>query len=356
MHLPNEAGVVEGRFLNTAGTLGIANAQIRLSSAGGDAFATTLGDGSFRFEGVRLGSVTIEGFDPVTARRGRATGALKTHGETLPIEVRQIAQGTVRGIVRLSTDESAVAAADVTISVNSVFGAQFRTTTNADGSFAFPGVSAGSFNLSATGSGLSGHSTGQLATEGEIVGVDVVLQVPARGRVEGFVTTVCGQPAIGALVALGGRNTTVDNNGFYFFDDVAMGAVTVRAIAPAGPDGGVAAGSLAFAGEVATVNVRFVGTGSVIGVVRSGGNPVAFAAVTLSSRNKSGRDFVASTQTNASGAFSFATVPVGDVSVTAVQTGNQLAGKCVWGRNSQRGRARSAGRSASHLRRFEGGC
>ena len=326
VHLPNEAGVVEGRFLNATGTLGIANAQIRLSSAGGDAFATTLADGSFRFEGVRLGGVTVEGFDPVTARRGRATGALKAHGETLPIEVRQIAQGTVRGVVRLSTDESAVAAADVTLTVNSVFGAQFRTTTNADGSFAFPGVSAGGFNLSATGSGLSGHSTGQLATEGEIVGVDVVLQVPARGRVEGFVTTVSGQPAIGALVSLGGRNTTVDNNGFYFFDDVAMGAVTVRAIAPVGPDGGVAAGSLAFAGEVASVNVRFVGTGSVTGVVRSGGNPVAFAAVTMSSRNRSGRDFAASTQTSASGAFSFTTVPVGDVSVTAVQAGTQLAG------------------------------
>ena len=326
VQLPNEAGTVAGTFLNPAGTQPVPNAQIRLSSAGGDAYATTLADGTFRFEGVRLGAVTIEAFDPVTARRGRATGALKVHAETLTLEVRQIAQGTVRGFVRLSTDESAVAGADVSISVNSAFDAHYRTTTNADGSFVFPGVSAGTVSLSATAGGLSGHSSGALATEGEVVPIDVVLEVPARGRVEGFVTVAGGAPALGAQVALGSRHTTVDNNGFYFFDDVGMGSVTVRASALAGPDGGVASGSLVYAGEVATVNVRFVGTGTVAGTVRSAGALVPFAAVTLSSRNQSGRDFTASTQTDGSGAFAFSSVPVGDVSVTAVQTATQLAG------------------------------
>ncbi|MGB2715170.1 MAG: Ig-like domain-containing protein [Vicinamibacterales bacterium] len=326
VQLPNEAGVVEGRFLNTAGTQPIPNAQIRLSSSGGDAFATTLADGIFHFDGVRLGAVTIEGFDPVTARRGRATGTLNAHGQTLSIDVRQIAQGTVRGFVRLSTDQSAVSAADVTISVNSVFGAQFRTTTNADGSFSFPGVSAGTFSLSATGSGLSGSATGQLEFEAEVVAVDVVLQVPERGRVEGHVTTASGEPAVGAQVLFGSRVTTVDNSGFYFFDDVGMGTLTVRAVASLGPDGGVGTGSLVYSGEVALVNIAFVGTGAVSGIVRSGGSPVPFAIVTLSTRNKSGRNFGASTQTDANGAYSFPSAPVGDVSVTAVQTGTQLAG------------------------------
>lgn len=324
--LPNESGTVEGRLLNTAGTEPVPNGQIRLSSASGEAYATTLTDGSFRFEGVRLGTVTIEAFDPVTARRGRATGALSAHGQVLALDVRQVAQGAVRGVVRLSTDGSAVASANVTIAVSSIFGAQFRTTTNLDGTFSFPGVSAGSFSLSATASGLSGTASGELTTEGEVVAADVILQVPARGRIEGLVTTAAGTPAIGAQVSLGSRQTTVDNAGFYFFDDVAMGGVTVRAIAAAGPDGGAATGSLAFAGEVARIDVRFVGTGAVSGVVRSGGALVAFASVRLATRNASGRSFSAETQTNADGVYAFAAVPVGDVSVTAVEAGTLLAG------------------------------
>ena len=326
VQLPNEAGVVGGRFLNTAGTQPIPNAQIRLASSGGDAFATTLADGSFHFEGVRLGAVTIEGFDPVTARRGRAAGTLNAHGQTLSIDVLQIAQGAVRGYVRLSTDQSAVPAADVTISVNSTFGAQFRTTTNLDGSFLFPGVSAGSFSLSASGSGLSGSATGQLEFEAEVVALDVVLQVPERGRVEGHVTTASGGPAVGAQVWFGSRVTTVDNSGFYFFDDAGMGRLTVRAVASLGPDGGVGTGSLVYSGEVAIVNIAFAGTGAVSGIVRSGGSPVPFAIVTLATRNRSGRDFGATTQTDANGAYAFPSVPAGEVSVTAVQTATQLAG------------------------------
>lgn len=324
--LPNQSGTVQGRFLNAAGTQPIPNAQIRLASSGGEAYATTLADGSFEFDGVRMGGVTLEAFDPVTARRGRATEALTAHGQVLSLEVRQVAQGSVRGVVRLSTDESAVAAANVTISVSSIFGAQYRTTTNIDGTFLFPGVSAGTFSLSASGMGLSGSASGVLATEAEVVVADVILQVPASGRVEGTVTTASGAPALGAQVSLGSRQTTVDNAGFYFFDDVAMGNLTVRAIALAGPDGGVASGSLVYAGEVATVNVAFVGTGSITGSVRSGGAPVAFALVSLTTRNVSGRSFTATTQSNGEGAYSFAVVPVGDVSVIAVQAGTQLAG------------------------------
>ena len=326
VEIPNQSGVVEGRFLNAPGTQPIPNAQIRLSSSGGEAFATTLADGSFRFEGVRMGGVSLEAFDPVTARRGKATGTLSSHGQLLSLEIRQVPQGSVRGVVRISTDESAVAAATVVISVSSVFGAQYRTTTNTDGSFVFPGVSAGTFSLSASASGLSGSASGALEDEGEIVALDVVLQVPARGRVQGTVTTAAGGPALGAQVLMGSRQTTVDNAGFYFFDDVPMGGVSVRAIALAGPDGGVATGSLAYAGEVAAVNITFVGTGSIAGTVRSGGAPVAFATVSLATRNASGRSFSATTQTNGDGQYAFGTVPVGDVSVTARQAGTQLAG------------------------------
>ena len=164
IQLPDEAGIVEGRFL-TVSDAPVGNAQIRLSAVGGDAFATTLGDGSFRFEGVRRGNVTVEAFDPVTARRGRATGTIAVHGEVVTLDVRQIPQGTVHGAVRLSTDSTAVASADVTLTVNSTFSAQFRSTTALDGTFSFPGVSAGTFSISASdpATGLSGSASGSLA-------------------------------------------------------------------------------------------------------------------------------------------------------------------------------------------------
>ena len=62
--IPDEAGTVRGRFLQADAATPIPNAQIHLTAAGGDAFATTDAAGQFVFEGVRKGGFTLEAFDP----------------------------------------------------------------------------------------------------------------------------------------------------------------------------------------------------------------------------------------------------------------------------------------------------
>ena len=150
----------------------------------------------------------------MTARRGRATGTIAVHGEVVTLDVRQIPQGTVHGAVRLSTDSTAVASADVTLTVNSTFSAQFRSTTALDGTFSFPGVSAGTFSISSDpATGLSGSASGSLGMEGEVVTTDVVLQVPARGRVEGYITTALGDAAGGAQISLAAARLQLTRQG-----------------------------------------------------------------------------------------------------------------------------------------------
>jgi hypothetical protein len=327
--LPDEAGTVRGRFVRTDGVTGIANAQIHLAAVGGEAFTTTGVDGDFVFEGVRLGSFSVDGFDPTTGRRGRSTGQLVANHEEVTVEIGEVPQGTVRGFVRLSAGLAPVAGANVSISVSGAFGASMRTTSGADGGFVFPGVSAGNFSASASDpqTGLSASTAGSLASEGQVVDVEVVLPVPQVGRVEGVVAGADGSPPVGAQVALGSRQTTTDAAGFYSFENVGVGPVSLFASALIGVDAGVGSGEVAFDGDVERVDIRFVGTGTVEGVVATGsGDPVPFARVVLTRRTAIPRSFVAETQTGTDGTFRFDGVLVGDVSVTATQSVTLLAG------------------------------
>ena len=327
--VPDEAGVVQGRFVKTDGVTGIANAQVRLSAAGGEAYDTTAADGSFHFDGVPKGAFTLEAFDPVTARRGRSSGQIVVNLEQVTTDIVEVPQGLVKGVVLFSNGRTPVAGADVSIAVASVFGAQLQTTSGVDGTFRFPGVSAGSFSVSAQDplTSLSGSANGSLASEGEEVEVAIVITVPALGRVEGVVTRANGGPAIGAQVSLAGRTTTVDNTGFYFFDAVPVGAVSLLATAAIGQDAGVGAGAVAFDGDVEHIDIHFTGTGTVTGTVHDGaGTPVAFAHVALNSRSVIGASYSTDTLSALDGSFQFGSVPVGDASVTAVQAVTQLAG------------------------------
>lgn len=327
--LPDQAGIVRGRFLRTDNTTGVGNAQVHLT-AGGEAFAITDADGQFVFEGVRLGGFTLEAFDATTGRRGRNTGQLTSNGAVVTVDVVEVPQGTVKGFVRLSKDLSPVANADVSISLAGVFGGSLRTTSGIDGAFTFPGVSAGSFNLHAVEqpSGLSGDAAGTLATEGQEVSIDVILLVAAVGRIEGAVTTSAGSPALGAQATLdGARKTTVDNAGFYFFDAVPIGPHSLLATAAVGADAGTATVALAFDGDVSRGDIQFIGTATVTGIVKSGGGEaVVFAHVVLTRKTAVPRSFSNDTLTDGTGRFEFDGVPVGDVSVTATQTGTLLAG------------------------------
>ena len=327
--LPDESGTVRGRFLRTDGTTGIPNAQVALSASGGQAFDTTGADGSFLFEGVLKGGFGLDAFDATTARRGKSSGAIALNGEEVTADIVEVPQGTVKGRVLLSKDSSPIAGAEVSIQVNSVFSESLRTTSGVDGAFTFPAVSAGNFMLSARDfvTGFSGTESGSLAFEGEEVEVDVVIEVPAKGRVEGVVLEADGNSALAAQVTLTGRNTTVDNNGFYFFEDVPLGDVALLATAAIGPDAGVGTGNVAFDGDIERVDIQFVGTGRVTGTVtNASGDPIPFARIVLMRKTAVPRSFSAETLTDPDGAFAFDPVLVGELSATATQPATQLGG------------------------------
>jgi PKD repeat protein len=334
--LQDDAGVVRGRFLKADRTTGIANAQIQLNSARGTGFATTDSLGAFLFEGVAKGGVTVEAFDPVTARRGRASGEIRFNREEITVDVTEVPQGVVTGFVRLSRERQPVAGASATIRVQSLFGQTLTTMTGVDGSFRFPGISAGSFIIEAKDplTNLTGSVSGALASEGEEVLLpDIILLIPPVGRVEGVVTEVDGTPAVGAKVSVPvrgenePRRTTTGEDGFYFFEKVPVGKISVFAEALVGNDAGLESGEVAFDGDVERVDVRFVGTGRVTGVVTTdSGEPVSAARVALTRRGALPRSHSALTQSGLDGAFHFDGVPVGEISVTATHPITQLAG------------------------------
>ena len=310
------------------GATAIPNAQVHLSSSRGDAFATTDAAGAFAFDAV-FGGFTAEAFDPVTARRGRTSGSLTVNHDDVVADITAVSQGSVKGIVRFSKDSGPAAAADVTLFVTSAFSAQLVTSTGVDGSFTFPGVSAGSIQVQARDpvTGISGTATASIVNEGDVATVEVVLQVPLLGRVQGMVRHADGTPAIGAQVVVSnGALTTVDNDGHYAVDNVPVGAVRVNANAATGFDGGFGVGDLQFDGDVATIDIAFIGTGLVTATVRAADGAAApFASVSLTSRNALQRSVAETTETDPQGSVRFAGIPVGDVSVTAVDASG-LAG------------------------------
>ncbi|MFN8491312.1 MAG: carboxypeptidase regulatory-like domain-containing protein [Caldilineaceae bacterium] len=342
--LSNAAGTVQGQFLRSDNVTPIPNAQVALETSNGTAYATTDANGGYVFDGVLTGSFTLSGFDPVTGRRGKISGQLTTNGQVITLNIQPVPQGTVTGTVRRSTDNAPVVGAEVILTISGPLGGQVRASSGANGAFSLPGVSAGSFNLSA--SDPTGHffgaANGTLTTEGQTVVADVTIQVPVTGRVEGHITKAAPgglpTPANAAQVTYnstspgvsGFGTTTTDNNGFYFFDNVPKGQVYVQAKPPIGNDGGSSTGQVAFAGDVAQVNIQFVGTGQVNGAVTTAaGTPVSGLRVFIVRNTTAFPYYNADTLTDGNGHFAFSGVPVGDVNLTANQPSTGLAGSAA---------------------------
>ncbi|MCL4860855.1 MAG: carboxypeptidase regulatory-like domain-containing protein [Caldilineaceae bacterium] len=329
--LNNAAGTVAGRFLRSDGVTPIPNAQIALSANAREAYVTTDAGGNFLFPGVLAGSFSLDALDPVSGRRGRATGSV-TENMTTTVTLLPVPQGTVAGLVRLSSDGSPVAGAGVVLKGSGPLAVDLRATTGPNGFYSLPGVSAGPFTVDVIDptEKFSGRTTGTLTSEGQTVTADVTIQVPPTGRVEGYVFRADGTPAHDAQVTLTGNDfgiTTTNNDGFYSFSNVRLGAVVVTAKAAVGPDGGAASGELLSAGGVARVDVHFVGTGRVAGTVTTGaGVPVAGLQVFLARNPTTPPLFNANTLTDNAGHFEFATVPVGEVSLFTTQSSTGLAG------------------------------
>jgi hypothetical protein len=335
--LRNDAAAVQGRFLRTDGVTGIPNAQIILNSAGNRFFTVTDTQGNYRFDGILAGAFTLEGFDPISGRRGRATGEVKAehNNQTLTANMIQTALGTVTGSVRFSNTNAPVVGARVALNLQGSFGGNRWATTDANGTFRFAGVPATTFWVEANDyiTGLRGLAYGSLSSEGENVTADVLIQIQPVGMVTGVVRNANGTPAIDARVDLlllpqrGSQTTMVDANGVYSFPNVYLGRVSVRATAQVSGDIAEGVGDVSFEGDVEQIDLQFVGTGTVTGkVVTSDGLAAPATEVTLVRKTKTAPTYNKTTTTDSQGTFRFELVPLGELEVTANQRFKQLGG------------------------------
>ncbi|HHY58525.1 MAG TPA: hypothetical protein GYA08_24165, partial [Chloroflexi bacterium] len=326
--LSNATGAVTGRFLRGDGVTPIPNAQITYRGAGRELFSQSDAQGRFTFQGVLLGAFSLDAYDPVTSRAGRATGELTLLNRTFTGDIIERALGRVTGRVLLTPANTPIAGASLRLSGQ---GFSLDTVAGLDGAFTFPAVPAGAFTLWASepASGRQVSASGVITDEGQQVALDLNFARIERGRVEGTVRLANGQPATLGTVTLnpGGRITTLDANGRYVFDNAPVGAVEVRVRTPDNSNGADASGRIAFDGDVEVLDLQYLGTGSITGVVRNAAQqPVAFATVTVAREGFLPVSVNRTVQADASGRFTVTNVLVGAYSATARQAVTNLGG------------------------------
>ena len=162
------------------------------------------------------------------------------------------------------------------------------TQSAPDGSFTFPGVSAGGFTIQVTdpATTLAGSVKGSLSLEGETVTVTV--QLEPSGTVAGVVRRADGAtPVASAAITLTrpgtafSRLTEAAADGSYAFTHIPVGDLRLDAREPAGIDVAGATGRIGGEGDVVTATLTMVGTGTLTGtlVESNGVDPVAGVTV-----------------------------------------------------------------------------
>lgn len=290
--------------------------------------------GRFTFEFVPIGSFALDAADPATGDRGRADNQLTANGETRTVNVTFLGLGQVSVTVKDAAGE-VVSNAAVMLTSRTVFGGSETRVTGRDGTILFDRVLAGGFQVAASDpvTGLAGSASGTVVAGGSAA-VTVALQ--AAGSIRGTVFGVGGTtPLPNAAVQIKGaygyvlKTTETAVDGTFRFDFLPATGVsyTIEAVA----NGKVRAREtgivLASHGQEVARDLALSGFGTVAGTVYDpAGQPVAGQYVSLNSSNPAfGGSY--GTNTNASGAFTFADVPTGVLRISAADYANGWIGE-----------------------------
>ena len=229
--------------------------------------------GSFAFDYVPAGSVSLSAEDPRSGRTGVASGSLSGEGQLLQLDVVAYAVGRVEGEVTLNDDPAP--GAEVSLRSGSY---AVRVTADAEGRYAVDGVPAGQIQASADlGAGfLAGRADGRIDTEGETLLLPIALR--GAGTVEGTLLAADGvSPGAVSLVTLSGwghrQTTTSDDQGRFRFDLVPEGAVSLVADALASIDCDRSSLSVA-GGETVSTTLKLRGVGAVEGTAQGSSGPL----------------------------------------------------------------------------------
>jgi hypothetical protein len=274
--------------------------------------AITNGSGVYIVGGLNPGAISVAVFDPATSLRGQASGTLG--GAPLTLNVKLAGYGTVGGNVTNASGQSV--GAGVVVTAAGSFGG--TATTDALGHYSFSFVPLGSIRVDATdSSGNHGTSSGVVTATAQTIVLNV--QYLGRGTVGGVVTDASSNPVAGASVMLFNQGifsqsltTTTNTIGQYTFSNIFVGTLALSAVSTATGTGGTTSAVITKDGQAVTANITLQPSAGISGTVyrSDGATPVAGATISLSNTA-----FTATS--SAAGAYSFASIPLGNYTLFA---------------------------------------
>ncbi|UXI68193.1 carboxypeptidase regulatory-like domain-containing protein [Tahibacter amnicola] len=347
-------GTVNGTVRDSAGAIQ-ADVPVKVITRGAfDAERTVQTDaqGRYAIDGVFVGDISVVAVNPTTHLAGTNSGRLNNEGESIMLDVRLAASGTVRGRV-IQRDGGAVSGATrVSLQAN---GVAFATREfDAGESYVFELVPMGNVVVAAEAieTGDKGVATTRLATAGETRNLDV--RLVGQGELRVHLVDAQSAPVAGARVTVStsspfptSTEVTSDANGNAVFPRVFAGDYSISASkpAPVGALSGSASGTL-LPGDVKSVEITLqaLPIGRVRGkVLRPDGvTPVGAGMVVRMLPEPFANAFV--TVTDANGDYSFNSVEAGSYTVDAVNFYNPLACPAI---DRVRGRATAVTVSAT---------
>jgi hypothetical protein len=244
--------------------------------------ATTDGEGFYVIPGITVGGVTVRAVRGTS--EGHNAGRIDRGGTTATVNVTMDG-GTARveGVVStpVPTGQAPVRGAVLTYQVGGTLVGY--TTTDDQGRYVFDRMPSGAFSISARYD-LSSVSLTDTVGANQTRHLDILLNVPQTGTVQGVVRRANGSTVAQALVSVAGRGMLTGPNGEFSIAGVATGAQTVLAATQDELQQGTMSVTVPAAGTV-TANITLSGLGSVrIAVVGSDGQPARNATVTLAGR------------------------------------------------------------------------
>jgi hypothetical protein len=307
-------GSVAGTVRNGAGTAvpGVA-VTLAARSIFGDApilSQTTRPDGTYQFDTVLAGSVTVQASDPITGLAGVATGTVTQDGAVLSLDISLTSYGSVHGTVFRADGVTTVPNAQVTLNSGS---RTLLTLTDDNGAYALAVVPIGSYTVFARHDATHGigRATGAVIAQGQNVTTDV--KMFDQGTVVVTVLDQTGTPVPGASVTINTSNgitsdtlvATTGSDGVATVSNVLAGNFTVSA--QSGPLSGTASGSV-LAGQTMPITVSLEPTATLAGTVylTDGQTPATGIVVTLTNSY----DYTKTATTGPDGRYQITGVPL----------------------------------------------